>query len=1181
MALHDCTFKKETTKVYYFDGVITNGSIKRHVRRVRIKAISIGGYEDADIHTVGPDIWIQSAAAHKPGVWYRLREPATEYRRFHRSYLWMVDFAKHVVDFLKNNEHVSIHSFKCRFHEWLIENHSGDVSFRDWLAEYGDTDFRRAVSSFSNFLLSQARDLDEVYELHPVWSEVHPKNLGAIPVQPRHEVKTVVTQYVFEHFKHFKWSAFLSPHVPSPKVENVRRRMRWTSDPQLVFRTQRAKKSKVESAAHKEQIADSNRFSVRVGDVVELKKDEDSRWKGDDQSWYAYVQGIEGTQEERGLRVIWLARPSDTTCCSGHYSFSNELFLTDLCNCRDEDGVDMDAIPLDEVLSKVSVAFFGGPVETEAEFFVRQKFNHKYDSRQTKASFVTLKQSDLRCSCKQDVPGHGYRVGDTVLVFQTTSSGKEVLEPVEVMDLAPDGSSNSVRVRRLLRRCRDYGAEDAEPNDLVYSNRLETIPLETIDRRCHVRAYTLKDRDEQRIPAPYCRGGTADAFYVIFQEDAQYQTLQPFQLAHSSSLRQGPDFQAESSLTPLRGLDLFSGGGSLGRGLEEGGAVQFQWAVDYSKEAMHTYHANLREPGDAQLFCGSVDDYLAQAMRGAGGDLVAQVGEVEYISAGSPCQGFSNLNGNRNSEESLINVSKIASVLSYIDFYRPLRHTFENVLALAKGDEFSQMICALVGMGYQVQQCLIDAWTHGSPQSRERMFISITAQGLTPQSKPPHTHSHPVHLTNRSFGLLADGTAFGGRTWPVTPFEYVTIGEATADLPYNHDGLVLFPAHPYHQMSANINPVRRMELSYVLRFPRLDTIVQARERGELPQALIDADEKFWANKIRSRSGSAAMQRVHPDALLPTLSTKCTAEDGILGRVVHWDAQRLLTVEEARRAQGIPRREVIVGSPSQQWKIIGNGVARHVAIALGVSLRFACMADQGPQPTARGTRVDDRVSSQATTELQSLNDHSTSGNGPVLIIPDSNGRYDSQPESESTDSSDVDELADDIHPPSALQPRRHRKPGQMPRRQAATGATISAHSGCLDAISISSGSEIPSSRWPMHQSASSVLDKSATLAKPTSSLSVHSGRRGLSTVQEVIRSTTHITKATTTRRETTVTRRETVRPPTTPSNQSTRRPQPTLGESSTDGHPASQPSPVRRNNRNLVSGASPDAAIEID
>lgn len=86
---------------------------------------------------------------------------------------------------------------------------------------------------------------------------------------------------------------------------------------------------------------------------------------------------------------------------------------------------------------------------------------------------------------------------------------------------------------------------------------------------------------------------------------------------------------------------MFSGGGGLDRGLEEGGAVEFQTSVDYDSAAIHTQRANCKDPQNMRLFCGSVDDYLEILLSGGTNRSVARVGEVDVIAAGSPCPGTS------------------------------------------------------------------------------------------------------------------------------------------------------------------------------------------------------------------------------------------------------------------------------------------------------------------------------------------------------------------------------------------------------------------------------------------------------------------------------------------------------------------------------------------------------------
>ena len=56
--------------------------------------------------------------------------------------------------------------------------------------------------------------------------------------------------------------------------------------------------------------------------------------------------------------------------------------------------------------------------------------------------------------------------------------------------------------------------------------------------------------------------------------------------------------------------------------------------------------------------------------------------------------------------------------------------------------------------------------------------------------------------------------------------------------------------------------------------------------------------------------------------------------------------------EARRGQGLPDSEVLIGSPVEQWKILGNSVARPMALALGNSMRTSWRANTAkPEPPA--------------------------------------------------------------------------------------------------------------------------------------------------------------------------------------------------------------------------------------
>ena len=213
--------------------------------------------------------------------------------------------------------------------------------------------------------------------------------------------------------------------------------------------------------------------------------------------------------------------------------------------------------------------------------------------------------------------------------------------------------------------------------------------------------------------------------------------------------------------------------------------------------------------------------------------------------------------------------------------------------------------------------------------------------------EPALTHSHPDGVWGSSLGKTANGLHTGSRTTSRTPFDYVTSAAATRDLPATDARTTCIP-FPDHRMSRTLPVTGWVRVSSVPRFPSGCSFVKAFKQGYMPQTQIDGFS--WGNKIRSRHDSRSWQRVSRNSLMPTVMTEPRPDDGAGGTCLHWDDHRLLTIMEVRRAQAFPDHEVLIGSPSDQWKIVGNSVARSVALALGVSLRTAWLADIARQET---------------------------------------------------------------------------------------------------------------------------------------------------------------------------------------------------------------------------------------
>jgi DNA (cytosine-5)-methyltransferase 1 len=135
-----------------FDGILSVGGTRRYVQEVPFDICSIGNYGEVH-HEVGDDIWIQSTYNRKTNVYYKLRNPAPQYARFHDGFLWLADLAKHFVDFCKaSKKPATIYDFRSDFAVWLGKMHGKSPAFKSWYSKYGRDDFRHALCRNIEFI---------------------------------------------------------------------------------------------------------------------------------------------------------------------------------------------------------------------------------------------------------------------------------------------------------------------------------------------------------------------------------------------------------------------------------------------------------------------------------------------------------------------------------------------------------------------------------------------------------------------------------------------------------------------------------------------------------------------------------------------------------------------------------------------------------------------------------------------------------------------------------------------------------------------------------------------------------------------------------------------------------------------------------------------------------------------
>jgi DNA (cytosine-5)-methyltransferase 1 len=979
--LHHLNTKASSPR-FFFDGVLSSGLAAYYVRGVPILALPVDNYGDLSRHTVRDDIWIRSLLNADREIYYRLGQPAKEYRRFWEPFLWVADLGKHFVDYMQvmgeKSEKVTISHFRGAFIAWLKSTHGDAPVFLRWLSQKPGIDFRTSVIANLGYLHKEAIGVlgqDKAY-FHTFWDEVYyferytgPSEGISIP----EDLSTIVTPYIYACFEHLPFGDRLKVIPMSDRTYELRNKL--IQKRHLEMPVGLHEEPKIISSAPQDRI-----LNIKPGDTISTRRDsEDSGtvWKreesigfSDVDRWFALVQKVH--KRRNGLRsfdVTWYYRPVDTLCGVMKYPWNNELFLSDHCSCREDAK-----ITEDEVLGVHDVDFYGTSA-TPSELFCRQTYLHK------ERKWVSLEHSHRCCEHLRGASGAEpeYTIGDTYLVHLDRETDRS--EPCELVAFHAD-SRKVFKWRKLLRRRDvDPSARTARPNELVYSDTFTTLqeslgcaPTKSaVMDRCHVRFFV----EGQAIPTPYDRDGVGAYFYITHRQAAEEHSHNPHRYvafsadAFPTSLRQGYDPSIE--ITKLRGLDLFCGGGNFGRGLEDGGGIKMHWANDYDCKAIHTYMANMEQPGSVSPFFGSIDVLQRLAIQGHFSSSVPEVGKVDFISGGSPCPGFSLLTNDKTTVAQRKNQSLVAAFASFVDLYRPRYGLLENVTGIVQKrhnrdqDVFSQLICAVVGLGYQTQFFFLDASACGSPQRRSRVFLAFAAPGCRLPRQPQQTHTHPSFTRGLTLGRLPYGEPMAERRMPAaSPFKFVSALEATADLPSIHDAKPdLCVPFPDHRVSAGQTkkvrlatchiPTRPFGTNFAQAWfgPRLDSpgsgVMTPSER-----ASFFPPEPGWCTAKFSK----AWGRQDPNRPIGTIVTRQSCNDCKSGRQLHWRENRLISIMEARRAQGFRDDDVLLGHPADQYRIIGNSVAREVALALGLSIREAWAETQAMQSRNSVTGDDD-------------------------------------------------------------------------------------------------------------------------------------------------------------------------------------------------------------------------------
>jgi DNA (cytosine-5)-methyltransferase 1 len=383
--------------------------------------------------------------------------------------------------------------------------------------------------------------------------------------------------------------------------------------------------------------------------------------------------------------------------------------------------------------------------------------------------------------------------------------------------------------------------------------------------------------------------------------------------------------------------DLFSGAGGLSLGLESSG-YRVVIGVDRDREATETHRHHF---GGLTLSwdLGNPErvTQIAQLIKDAG---------VELLAGGPPCQPFSRagrskirhriVNGFTDPSEERRHLWR--SFLEVVTIAQPAAVLMENVpdIALDK-DMFilRTMVHELEGLGYAVEERVVDTSQHGVPQFRQRLILVA----------------------------LRDRTAF---TWPAPSPDRVTVGNAIDDLPSVEGGW---------RPEGGANGWKEYEGTPKNAFQRrmregMDGDNASRVYDQITRPVREDDKRAFQHmnaKTRYSDLPLELRRYRADIFadkykrldengLSRTITAHIAKDGY--GYIHPTDNRTLTVREAARIQTFPDWYRFVGPPSAAFRQIGNAVPPVLGEQLGMSVRAgldeACPA--GPSSIATGAAL---------------------------------------------------------------------------------------------------------------------------------------------------------------------------------------------------------------------------------
>ena len=372
--------------------------------------------------------------------------------------------------------------------------------------------------------------------------------------------------------------------------------------------------------------------------------------------------------------------------------------------------------------------------------------------------------------------------------------------------------------------------------------------------------------------------------------------------------------------TPLKVLDLFSGCGGLSLGLHLAQNPKWRFetvaAIDIWDTACETYEVNL---GLKPVVIGVSKESVKAALK--------QVGKVDVVVGGPPCQGFST------SGKRALDDPRNKLVLAYLEavkLAKPKLFLMENVVGFTTfqdGNLLREVKAAAATLGYRVRAGIVQASIVGVPQRRRR-FIMVGVREDLNQFVFPGESSH---AKCGSLDLDVDLTFRDGQ-------ERWTFWDAVSDLPSLKAGESsnLYAKKPQNDLQKFLRgdcefPTHHQAVGHRPAFIEMMSYIPE------GKSAIDPDvQAIIPEALRPKSGYPnSYARIRRDKPAPTITRNFTTPSS--ANCIHPTQNRALSIREGARCQTFPDSFQFKGSLEDQRLQIGNAVPPLLGKALGEAL----------------------------------------------------------------------------------------------------------------------------------------------------------------------------------------------------------------------------------------------------